>query len=49
MKKIRIQFLLFVYNKTQKLYRKYFKKKKGSGSSMKGSSWNSGKIHWEEN
>lgn len=28
MKKIRIQFLLFVYNKTQKLYRKYFKKKK---------------------
>ncbi|MDR6465994.1 Coq4 family protein [Chryseobacterium sediminis] len=28
MKKIRVQFLLFVYNKTQKLYRKYFKKKK---------------------
>lgn len=28
MKKIRIQFLLFVYDKTQKLYRKYFKKKK---------------------
>lgn len=28
MKKKRIQFLLFVYNKTQKLYRKYFKKKK---------------------
>lgn len=28
MKKIRVQFLLFVYEKTQKLYRKYFKKKK---------------------
>ncbi|PIF43150.1 ubiquinone biosynthesis protein COQ4 [Chryseobacterium sp. 52] len=28
MKKIRVQFLLFVYDKTQKLYRKYFKKKK---------------------
>ena len=28
MKKIRIQFLLFVYDNTQKLYRKYFKKKK---------------------
>lgn len=28
MKKIRVKFLLFVYNKTQKLYRKYFKKKK---------------------
>ncbi|MBW7676932.1 ubiquinone biosynthesis protein COQ4 [Chryseobacterium chendengshani] len=28
MKKIRIKFLLFVYDKTQKLYRKYFKKKK---------------------
>jgi len=28
MKKIRIQFLLFVYDSTQKLYRKYFKKKK---------------------
>jgi hypothetical protein len=28
MKKIRVQFLLFVYNKTQKFYRKYFKKKK---------------------
>ena len=28
MKKIRVQFLLFVYQHTQKLYRKYFKKKK---------------------
>lgn len=28
MKKIRVQFLLFVYDKTQKLYRTYFKKKK---------------------
>lgn len=28
MKKIRVQFLLFVYDKTQKAYRKYFKKKK---------------------
>ncbi|KPE49966.1 Coq4 family protein [Chryseobacterium indologenes] len=28
MKKIRVAFLLFVYDKTQKLYRKYFKKKK---------------------
>jgi ubiquinone biosynthesis protein Coq4 len=28
MKKVRVQFLLFVYDKTQKLYRKYFKKKK---------------------
>ncbi|PUB28167.1 ubiquinone biosynthesis protein COQ4 [Elizabethkingia sp. YR214] len=28
MKKIRVQFLLFVYHYTQKLYRKYFKKKK---------------------
>lgn len=28
MKKRRVQFLLFVYDKTQKLYRKYFKKKK---------------------
>ncbi|SDQ29922.1 Coenzyme Q (ubiquinone) biosynthesis protein Coq4 [Chryseobacterium soldanellicola] len=28
MKKIRVQFLLFVYDHTQKLYRKYFKKKK---------------------
>lgn len=28
MKKIRVKFLLFVYDKTQKLYRKYFKKKK---------------------
>ncbi|ALR31598.1 hypothetical protein ATE47_14265 [Chryseobacterium sp. IHB B 17019] len=28
MKKIRVQFLLFVYDKTQKIYRKYFKKKK---------------------
>jgi hypothetical protein len=28
MKKIRVQFLLFVYNRTQKLYRTYFKKKK---------------------
>lgn len=28
MKKQRIQILLFVYNKTQNLYRKYFKKKK---------------------
>ncbi|ASK31800.1 hypothetical protein CEY12_17510 [Chryseobacterium sp. T16E-39] len=28
MKKLRVQFLLFVYGKTQKLYRKYFKKKK---------------------
>ncbi|RXM49869.1 MULTISPECIES: Coq4 family protein [unclassified Chryseobacterium] len=28
MKKICVQFLLFVYDKTQKLYRKYFKKKK---------------------
>jgi hypothetical protein len=28
MKKIRVKFLLFVYNKTQKLYRTYFKKKK---------------------
>ncbi|WP_312392321.1 Coq4 family protein [Chryseobacterium sp.] len=28
MKKLRVQFLLFVYDKTQKLYRKYFKKKK---------------------
>ncbi|SEM53109.1 Coenzyme Q (ubiquinone) biosynthesis protein Coq4 [Chryseobacterium taichungense] len=27
MKKIRVQFLLFIYDKTQKLYRKYFKKK----------------------
>lgn len=25
---MRVQFLVFVYNKTQKLYRKYFKKKK---------------------
>lgn len=28
MKKQRVQFLLFVYGKTQNLYRKYFKKKK---------------------
>ena len=28
MKKFRVQFLLFVYNNTQNLYRKYFKKKK---------------------
>lgn len=28
MKKLRVKFLLFVYNKTQKLYRTYFKKKK---------------------
>ncbi|HCR77453.1 MAG TPA: hypothetical protein DIW37_13820 [Chryseobacterium sp.] len=28
MKKIRVKFLLFVYNKTQILYRTYFKKKK---------------------
>jgi hypothetical protein len=28
MKKQRIQFLLFIYEKTQTLYRKYFKKKK---------------------
>lgn len=28
MKKLRVQFLLFVYDKTQKLYRRYFKKKK---------------------
>ncbi len=28
MKKIRVHFLLFVYDKTQKIYRKYFKKKK---------------------
>lgn len=28
MKKIRVRFLLFVYDKTQKLYRKFFKKKK---------------------
>ena len=28
MKKLRVQFLLFVYDKTQKLYRTYFKKKK---------------------
>lgn len=28
MKKLRVKFLLFVYDKTQKLYRKYFKKKK---------------------
>lgn len=28
MKKIRIQFLLFIYDNTQKLYRTYFKKKK---------------------
>lgn len=28
MKKLRVRFLLFVYDKTQKLYRKYFKKKK---------------------
>lgn len=28
MKKIRVVFLLFIYNKTQKLYRTYFKKKK---------------------
>lgn len=28
MKKIRVKILLFVYDKTQKLYRKYFKKKK---------------------
>ncbi|RMZ60485.1 hypothetical protein D1632_04655 [Chryseobacterium nematophagum] len=28
MKKIRVKFLLFVYDKTQKIYRKYFKKKK---------------------
>lgn len=28
MKKIRVQFLLFIYDKTQKLYRKYFKKKR---------------------
>lgn len=28
MKKLRVKFLLFVYNRTQKLYRTYFKKKK---------------------
>lgn len=28
MKKLRVKFLLFVYDKTQKLYRTYFKKKK---------------------
>ncbi|MDH6252176.1 hypothetical protein M2347_001903 [Chryseobacterium sp. H1D6B] len=28
MKKLRVRLLLFVYEKTQKLYRKYFKKKK---------------------
>ena len=28
MKKIRVKFLVFMYNKTQKLYRTYFKKKK---------------------
>ncbi len=28
MKKIRVQFLLLIYEKTQKLYRTYFKKKK---------------------
>lgn len=28
MKKIRVKFLLFVYDKTQKQYRRYFKKKK---------------------
>lgn len=28
MKKLRVRFLLFVYDHTQKLYRKYFKKKK---------------------
>lgn len=28
MKRIRVKLLLFVYEKTQKLYRKYFKKKK---------------------
>ena len=28
MKKLRVKFLLFVYDNTQKLYRKYFKKKK---------------------
>lgn len=28
MKKLRVRFLLFVYEKTQKLYRKFFKKKK---------------------
>ncbi|WBV55800.1 Coq4 family protein [Chryseobacterium daecheongense] len=28
MKKLRVQFLLFVYDKTQKFYRRYFKKKK---------------------
>ncbi|WP_415325452.1 Coq4 family protein [Chryseobacterium sp. MMS23-Vi53] len=28
MKKIRVQFLLFMYGKSQKLYRTYFKKKK---------------------
>lgn len=28
MKKIRVKFLLFIYDKTQKLYRTYFKKKK---------------------
>ena len=30
MKKLRVKFLLFVYEKTQKQYRKYFKKKKRS-------------------
>ncbi|SFH78792.1 Coq4 family protein [Halpernia frigidisoli] len=30
MKKQRVQFLLFIYEKTQKQYRKYFKKKKRS-------------------
>lgn len=28
MKKLRVKFLLFIYDKTQKLYRTYFKKKK---------------------
>ncbi len=48
MKKIRVQFLLFVYDKTQKLYRKYFKKKKDSGSSMKNNCWNFRKTPWAE-
>lgn len=47
MKKVRVQFLLFVYDKTQKLYRKYFKKKKDNGSSMNSSCCNFRKIPWE--
>lgn len=49
MKKIRVQFLLFVYHHTQKLYRKYFKKKKRQWQFTEEQLLLFEKILWAEN